>query len=201
METEEAPAAREIVPPCEMETEEAGRKREPPSQMATEEAERQRMARMIIKADISGSAQLKEWNRDTDKIIEETMVMAAAERLNQENPEAEPIVVEALTKEERAALFREQKAWTTKMMREYSKKRAAEYQALLERRKTEPPVEKDPNKDWSEEQYSSFRENWNFAWAGEFGSFEDTSEYRPISPSRLIVSFVKYYLGRMVSIG
>jgi hypothetical protein len=185
METEEAPAAREIVPPCEMETEEAGRKREPPSQMATEEAERQRTARTIIKADIS------EWKRDTDKIIEETMVMAAAERLNQENPEAEPIVVEALTKEERAALFREQKAWTTKMMREYSKKRAAEYQALLERRKTEPPVEKDPNKDWSEEQYSSFRQNWNFAWAGEFGSFEDTSEYRPISPSRLIVSFVK----------
>lgn len=101
--------------------------------------------------------------------------MGAVRRLNEENPGAEPIVLEALTKEQRAVLLLEERAFVTRTVNEYSKKMAERIQASIEKMKTAPPVKEDPDEDWSEKLYSRFREQWESAWAKEFGTFETTT--------------------------
>ncbi|XP_024318030.1 uncharacterized protein LOC112271958 isoform X2 [Brachypodium distachyon] len=154
---------------------EAGRKREPSSQLETEGAERRRTARANIEAKMTESAWLKQWMRKTDKVVEDSMLMGAVRRLNEENPEAEPIVLEALTEEQRAALLLEERAFMKRTAKEYSKKMAERLQASFEKMKTAPPVKVDPDEDWSEELYSRFRQLWESAWAKEFGTFETTT--------------------------
>lgn len=170
----EMEAGMKREPTGEIDTE-AGRKREPSSWMETEGAERGRTARANIKAKMTESAWLKERMRKSDNILEDSMLMGAVRRLNEENPGAEPIVLEALTKEQRAALLQEQRAFLTRTMNEYSEKMAERIQAPIEKMKTAPPVKEDPDEDWSEKLYSHFREQWESAWAKEFGTFETTT--------------------------
>ncbi|KAF6990615.1 hypothetical protein CFC21_007782 [Triticum aestivum] len=103
-----------------------------------------------------------------NQVLEEQMEGLVA-RWNAENPDATPLVVEALTEEQRESLEREHLAREVLIGQAYVDKMAAEDMARLELEKTKP--KKDPD----ERSYQYYRENWEWKYAEEFGSFEATT--------------------------
>nr|XP_037442299.1 uncharacterized protein LOC119310739 [Triticum dicoccoides] len=103
-----------------------------------------------------------------NQVLEEQMEWLVA-RWNAENPDATPLVVEALTEEQRESLEREHLAREVLIGQAYVDKMAAEDMARLELEKT------NPKKDPDERSYQSYRENWEWKYAEEFGSFEATT--------------------------
>ncbi|KAF7076055.1 hypothetical protein CFC21_080761 [Triticum aestivum] len=108
-----------------------------------------------------------------NQVLEEQMEWLVA-RWNAENPDATPLVVEALTEEQRESLEREHLAREVLIGQAYVDKMAAEDMARLELEKT------NPKKDPDERSYQSYRENWEWKYAEEFGSFEATIKVEEI---------------------
>lgn len=162
----------------EMESEAAGRKRERRTETETAQAGRKKGPPPPpgkLSAEIPSVLDLLKRERmEIRQQMDALRLKRAVERRNQENPGADPIVAEALTAEQRAALVQEEKDRDKAATREYSLQRLAE----LERAQPRPP---NPNQD--ELNYNGYRRIWNTKWSELYGSFEDISKQHLIIAS------------------
>uniref|UniRef100_A0ACD5UI25 Uncharacterized protein n=1 Tax=Avena sativa TaxID=4498 RepID=A0ACD5UI25_AVESA len=137
------------------------------------EADRKKAAAVVRtgKPDISWA--MRDW-------VDELRLKRAVARLNKENPNAQPIVLEKLTAEERVALLQQEKEWTRKMEAVLSVQREADRQAReAERARAPPPPPKDPSKDKWQLDYDFGRKKLEMKLASEAGfsdfSFEENT--------------------------
>ncbi|XP_037440533.1 uncharacterized protein LOC119308505 [Triticum dicoccoides] len=152
----------------ETETMEAGRKRE--RLMETAKSGRKRAGKKKASNAVSFFMQL---TIDSAKMVEEGRLKRAVARRNEENPGVAPIVPEALTEQERAALLQEEMAREKILSRERSLQMHAERLREKEERPRAPPG---PNQeDESEQDYNKYRQIWDMKWSKQYGSFEDTT--------------------------
>lgn len=151
-------------------TKEAGRKRETHSGAEMTGGSR-RTSRKITKTEYPSV--LEVMDAEMKLVLEEYMKRLVA-RWNAENPDATPLVVEALTEEQRESLEREDLAREVLIGQAYADRMAAEDMARLEMEET------NPNKDHDDRSYQYYRENWEWKYAKEFGSFEDTTRIPPM---------------------
>ncbi|EMS57224.1 hypothetical protein TRIUR3_09183 [Triticum urartu] len=152
----------------EMETMEAGRKRE--RLMETGKSGRKRAGKKKASNALSFFMQL---TIDSAKMVEEGRLKRAVARRNEENPGVAPIVPEALTEQERAALLQEEMAREKMLSRERSLQMHAE---RLREKEERPPAPPGPNQeDESEQDYNKYRQIWDMKWSKQYGSFEHTT--------------------------
>ncbi|VAH08405.1 uncharacterized protein LOC119310525 [Triticum dicoccoides] len=147
-------------------TKEAGRKRETHS--GTEMAGGSRRTSRKITKKTEYPSVLDVMDAAMNQVLKEQMEWLVA-RWNAENPDATPLVVEALTEEQRESLEREHLAREVLIGQAYVDKMAAEDMARLKME------ESNPKKDPDELYYQEYRENWEWKYAEEFGSFEATT--------------------------
>lgn len=156
----------------EMESEAAGRKRERRTETETAQAGRKKGPPPPpgkLSAEIPSVLDLLKRERmEIRQQMDALRLKRAVERRNQENPGADPIVAEALTAEQRAALVQEEKDRDKAATREYSLQRLAELERAQPRPQPRPP---NPNQD--ELNYNGYRRIWNTKWSELYGSFED----------------------------
>uniref|UniRef100_N1QU96 DUF6598 domain-containing protein n=1 Tax=Aegilops tauschii TaxID=37682 RepID=N1QU96_AEGTA len=147
---------------------EAGRKRE--RLMETAKSGRKRAGKKKASNAVSFFMQL---TVDSAKMVEEGRLKRAVARRNEENSGVAPIVPEALTEQERAALLQEEMAREKILSRERSLQMHAERLREKEERPRAPPG---PNQeDESEQDYNKYRQIWDMKWSKQYGSFEDTT--------------------------
>ncbi|VAI16121.1 unnamed protein product [Triticum turgidum subsp. durum] len=152
----------------EMETMEAGRKRE--RLMETGKSGRKRAGKKKASNALSFFMQL---TIDSAKMVEEGRLKRAVARRNEENPGVAPIVPEALTEQERAALLQEEMAREKMLSRDLSLQMHAE---RLREKEERPPAPPGPNQeDESEQDYNKYRQIWDMKWSKQYGSFEHTT--------------------------
>jgi hypothetical protein len=101
--------------------------------------------------------------------------------VNKENPDAPPIVLEELTKEDRAALLQQEMEWTRKIEEVLRVQWEADRLAKeAEWARAPPPPPEDPSKDKWQLDYDFGREHLEMKLARERGfsgfSFEDNSK-------------------------
>lgn len=106
------------------------------------------------------------------KLIEHARLKSAVARLNKANPGAPPLVLEALTEQERATLVEEEKEFMRKVSAENSKRRLAQYEAELAQDPPEEEEEEDPGKDEWDKRYGCFRQHLEEKRANQNFSFE-----------------------------
>ena len=122
------------------------------------------------------------WVLRSFNYLDEARLKHAVARLNKENPDSPPIVLEDLTEERRAELLRQQKEWARKMEEVLQVQREADRVAKeAERaRAPPPPPPEDPSKDEWELDYEFERRHLETKLASEARfsgfSFEDNSK-------------------------
>lgn len=147
---------------------EAGRKRE--RLMETGKSGRKRAGKKKASNALSFFMQL---TIDSAKMVEEGRLKRAVARRNEENPGVAPIVPEALTEQERAALLQEEMAREKMLSRDLSLQMHAE---RLREKEERPPAPPGPNQeDESEQDYNKYRQIWDMKWSKQYGSFEHTT--------------------------
>jgi hypothetical protein len=113
--------------------------------------------------------------------VDELRLKRGVARLNKENPDAPPIVLEELTKEERAALLQQEKEWARKKEEVDRVQREADRLAKEAERAQAPPAPpEDPSKDKWQLDYDFERQHLEMKLARETGfsgfAFEDNSK-------------------------
>jgi hypothetical protein len=115
--------------------------------------------------------------------VDELRLKRGVARLNKENPDAPPIVLEELTKEERAALLQQEKEWARKKEEVDRVQREADRLAKEAEWALAPPPSpspEDPSKDKWQLDYDFEREHLEMKLARETGfsgfAFEDNSK-------------------------
>jgi hypothetical protein len=165
-------------------TQEVGEKREIQncSEMAVG---RRTSSRKIAQADHG-----LEWMDALEKEVDETNTKRLVARWNAENPDATPLVPEALTEQQKASLLQEESARELVLAEAYAARMEEEDMARAEE-------ERDPNLDDDDDDrdYQEYREHWDWKTAREFGSFEDTSKFI----SLLVYAWIDYF-GSLVSV-
>ncbi|XP_051203697.2 uncharacterized protein [Lolium perenne] len=112
--------------------------------------------------------------------VDELRLKRGVARLNKENPDAPPIVLEELTKEERAALLQQEKEWARKKEEVDRVQREADRLTKeAERAQAPPPPPEDPSKDKWQLDYDFERQHLEMKLARETGfsgfAFEDNT--------------------------
>ena len=111
-----------------------------------------------------------EWMDELDKRVDETNMKRLVAKWNAENPDATPLVLEALTEQQRASLLQEDFDRELVLAKAYVARMAEEEMAIVEE-------ERDPDQDEDDRDYQEYREHWEWKTAKEFGSFEDRSKF------------------------
>ena len=147
-------------------TEEVGRKRE--IHNGSEMAGGRRTSRKITQTDC-----IDEQMDDLLKEADEVHMTRLVAKWNAENPDATPLVLEALTEQRRAALLQEDLAREVVLGEAYAVRMLEEETARAEAEEEE----RDPNQDDDDRDYQEYIEHWKWKAAKEFGSFEDRSKF------------------------
>jgi hypothetical protein len=113
-----------------------------------------------------------EWMDALEKEVDATNTKRLVARWNAENPDATtPLVLEALTEQQKATLLQEESARELVLAEAYAARMEEEDMARAEEE------ERDPNQDDDDRDYQEYREHWDWKTAKEFGSFEDRSKF------------------------
>jgi hypothetical protein len=143
------------------------------------EAEAEKAGRKKVAGAVRTRKPTFSWVARTFDGLDEMRLKRGVARLNKENPDARPIVLEELTEEERAALLQQEKDWARNMEKVLRVQRDADRLAKEAERARAPPPE-DPSKDKWQLDYDYSRERLEMKLASEAGfsgfSFEDNSK-------------------------
>ena len=156
-------------------TEEVGRKREihNGSEM---DGGRRTLSKITQTEYSSGLEWVDPFDDEMDALLKETNevnMKRLVAKWNAENPDATPLVLEALTEQRRAALLQEDLAREIVLGEAYAVRMLEEEMARAEAEEEE----RDPNQDGDDRDYQEYIEHWEWKTAKEFGSFEDRSKF------------------------
>ncbi|CAM0909924.1 unnamed protein product [Alopecurus aequalis] len=154
-------------------TEEVGRKRE--IHNGSEMAWGRRTSRKITPTENSSGLEQMDASDEMYALFKEEeefyvkRVKRLAAKWNAENPDATPLVLEALTEQQLASLVQEDLARGSVDAEAFIAREAEE----MARMEEEEMARRDPNQDDDDRDYQEYRGHWEWKTAKEFGSFED----------------------------